>query len=142
MIWPILEACAEIQKYFHSFFCSNEDIQKSFWNYLTFMKFYHKEYILGSKRVLFTRDLKAQSTFAAWNPCWFFVEYKVEIFRDCQKEKLKISPFQFWHCSIVFKLLVGNFFKFFGLLKISELHKFSIKRGTLNYKWYINFLKN
>ena len=36
MSWPILEAMAEIQKYFHSFFGSNEDIQKSFWNYLTF----------------------------------------------------------------------------------------------------------
>ena len=36
MIWPILEARAEIQKYFRSFFGSNEDIQKSFWNYLTF----------------------------------------------------------------------------------------------------------
>ena len=35
MIWPILEARAEIEKYFHSFFGSNEDIQKSFWNYLT-----------------------------------------------------------------------------------------------------------
>ena len=35
-IWPILEARAEIQKYFLSFFGSNEDIQKSFWNYLTF----------------------------------------------------------------------------------------------------------
>ena len=69
-----------------------------FWNYLTFMKFYHKEYILGSKRVLFTRDLKAQSTFAAWNPCWFFVESKVEIFWDCHK-KLKKSPSQFWRAS-------------------------------------------
>ena len=29
---------AEIQKYFSSFFGSNEDIQKSFWNYLTFSK--------------------------------------------------------------------------------------------------------
>ena len=29
MIWPILEARAEIQKYFRSFFGSNEDIQKS-----------------------------------------------------------------------------------------------------------------
>ena len=28
-------ARAEIQKYFSSFFGSNEDIQKSFWNYLT-----------------------------------------------------------------------------------------------------------
>ena len=36
MIWPILEARAEIQKYFRSLFGSNEDIQKSFWNYLTF----------------------------------------------------------------------------------------------------------
>jgi hypothetical protein len=36
MIWPILEARAEIKKYFRSFFGSNEDIQKSFWNYLTF----------------------------------------------------------------------------------------------------------
>ena len=36
MIWPILEAKAEIQKYFRSFFGSNEDIQMSFWNYLTF----------------------------------------------------------------------------------------------------------
>ena len=35
MIWPILEVRAEIQKYFRSFFGSNEDIQKSFWNYLT-----------------------------------------------------------------------------------------------------------
>ena len=38
MIWPILEARAEIQKYFRSFFGSNEDIQKSFWNYLTFSR--------------------------------------------------------------------------------------------------------
>ena len=30
MIRPILEARAEIQKYFCSFFGSNEDIQKSF----------------------------------------------------------------------------------------------------------------
>ena len=36
MIWPILEARAEIQKYFRSFFGSNKDIQKSFYNYLTF----------------------------------------------------------------------------------------------------------
>ena len=36
MIWPILEARAEIQKYFRSFCGSNEGIQKSFWNYLTF----------------------------------------------------------------------------------------------------------
>ena len=36
MIWPILEARAEIQKYFCSFFGSNEEIQESFWNYLTF----------------------------------------------------------------------------------------------------------
>ena len=36
MIWPILEARAEIQTYFRSFFGSNEGIQKSFWNYLTF----------------------------------------------------------------------------------------------------------
>ena len=36
MIGPILEAKAEIQKYFCSFFGLNEDIQKSFWNYLTF----------------------------------------------------------------------------------------------------------
>ena len=36
MIWPISEARAEIQKSFRSFFGSNEDIQKSFWNYLTF----------------------------------------------------------------------------------------------------------
>ena len=36
MIWPISEARAETQKYFRSFFGSNEDIQKSFWNYLTF----------------------------------------------------------------------------------------------------------
>ena len=36
MIWPILEARAEVQKYFGSFFGSNEDIQKSFWHYLTF----------------------------------------------------------------------------------------------------------
>ena len=37
MIWPILEAREEIKKYFRSFFGSNEDIQESFWNYLTFM---------------------------------------------------------------------------------------------------------
>ena len=36
IIWPILEARAEIQNYFCSFIGSNEDIQKSFWNYLTF----------------------------------------------------------------------------------------------------------
>ena len=36
MIWPILEAKTEIQKYFRSFFGSNEDIQQTFWNYLTF----------------------------------------------------------------------------------------------------------
>ena len=30
MILPILEATAEIQKYFRSFFGSNEDIKKSF----------------------------------------------------------------------------------------------------------------
>ena len=36
MICPILEARAGIQKYFRSFFGSNEDIQESFWNYLTF----------------------------------------------------------------------------------------------------------
>ena len=36
MIWPILEAKAEIRNYFRSFFGSNEDIQKSFGNYLTF----------------------------------------------------------------------------------------------------------
>ena len=38
MIWPILEARAEIQKHFRSFFGSNEDIQKSFWNYPTFRR--------------------------------------------------------------------------------------------------------
>ena len=36
MIWPILEARAETQKYFRSFFGSNEDLHKSFWIYLTF----------------------------------------------------------------------------------------------------------
>ena len=36
MIWPILEARAEIQKYFRSFLGTNVDIQKSSWNYLTF----------------------------------------------------------------------------------------------------------
>ena len=35
-IWPILEARAEIQKYFWSFFGSNEDKKNRFWNYLTF----------------------------------------------------------------------------------------------------------
>ena len=33
MIWPILETRAGIQKYFRSFFGSNENIQKSFWNF-------------------------------------------------------------------------------------------------------------
>ena len=36
MIWPILEARAEIQKYFRSIFGSTKEIQKSFWTYLTF----------------------------------------------------------------------------------------------------------
>ena len=39
MIWPIFEARAEIQKYFRSFFGSNEDVQKSLWKYLTFSKY-------------------------------------------------------------------------------------------------------
>ena len=30
MIWPTLEAWAEIQKYFHSFFCSNENFKICF----------------------------------------------------------------------------------------------------------------
>ena len=107
MIWPILEARAKYRNIFNHFFCSNEDIQNSFWNYLTFMKFYHQEYILGSKRVLFTRDLKAQSTFAAWNPCWFFVEYKVEFFWDCHKNS-KTSPSQFWHYSLVSQIKVSK----------------------------------
>ena len=36
MIWPILEARAEIQKYFCSFFGSNEDVINLFWDFLTF----------------------------------------------------------------------------------------------------------
>ena len=53
MIWHILEARAEIQKYFRSFFGTNEDIQKSFWNYLTFKKpLFDKQFDkkFGSKR--------------------------------------------------------------------------------------------
>ena len=50
MTWPILEARAEIQKHFCSFFGSNEDIHKSFWNYLTFsmplIKLFTATYIL------------------------------------------------------------------------------------------------
>ena len=45
MIWPILEARAEIQKYFRSFFGSNEDIQKSSWNYLTFKEICGEEFL-------------------------------------------------------------------------------------------------
>ena len=39
MFWPILEARAEIQKYLRSFFGLNDNewIQKSFWNFLTFI---------------------------------------------------------------------------------------------------------
>ena len=40
MIWPILEARAEIKKSFRSYFGSNEDIKKSFWNWLTFSYVY------------------------------------------------------------------------------------------------------
>ena len=52
MIWPILDARAEIQKYFCSFFGSNKDIQKSFWNYLTFR--------------LFTLSRKAKGQWFGW----------------------------------------------------------------------------
>ena len=45
MIWPILEARAEIQKYFCLFFGSNEDIQKSSWNYLTFKEICGEEFL-------------------------------------------------------------------------------------------------
>ena len=58
MIWPILEARAEIQKYFRSFFGSNEDIQKSFWNYLNF-----RSSIIGLKswQILLSRTMIVQS---------------------------------------------------------------------------------
>ena len=36
MIWPILEARAEIELYFCSFFGSNENFKICFWNQLTF----------------------------------------------------------------------------------------------------------
>ena len=36
MIWPILEALAEIKKWFHSFFGRNENKKICFWNLLTF----------------------------------------------------------------------------------------------------------
>ena len=36
MIWPILEARVEIEKYFRSFFGSNENFKIWFWDYLTF----------------------------------------------------------------------------------------------------------
>ena len=36
MIWPVLEVSTDIQKCFCSLFGSNEGIQKSFWNQLTF----------------------------------------------------------------------------------------------------------
>ena len=55
MIWPILEARAEIQKYFRLFFGSNEDIQKSFWNYLTF------RYILDMYRTNMCQKPKIKS---------------------------------------------------------------------------------
>ena len=48
MIWPILEARAGIQKHFRSFFGSNEDIQKSFWNYLTLSYYIGSAPSLGS----------------------------------------------------------------------------------------------
>ena len=47
-IWPILEARAEIQKYFRSFFGSNEGIQKSSWNYLTFKSKEHDKIIVAA----------------------------------------------------------------------------------------------
>ena len=33
MIWPILQSRAEIQKYYRSFFCSNENFKICFWDY-------------------------------------------------------------------------------------------------------------
>ena len=55
MIGPILGARAEIQKYFRLFFGSNEDIQKSFWNYLTF------RYILDMYRTNMCQKPKIKS---------------------------------------------------------------------------------
>ena len=42
MIWPILEARAEIQKYFRSFFGSNENFKICFWDLLTFSPIWPK----------------------------------------------------------------------------------------------------
>ena len=50
MIWPILEPIAETQQYFSSFFGSNEDIQKSFWNYLTFNGITEHDHVVVLKK--------------------------------------------------------------------------------------------
>ena len=51
MIWPILEARTKIQKYFCSLFGSNEDIQKSFWNELTFRWSKNVNFLVNSYKV-------------------------------------------------------------------------------------------
>ena len=45
MIWPILEARAEIEKYFLSFFGSNENFKICFRNQLTFSAYLKKDVI-------------------------------------------------------------------------------------------------
>ena len=78
MIWPILEATAEIQKYFCPFFGSNEDIQKSFWNYLNFSRM----------RIAVFLQIWVIRTY-----CW--VEIQSHVTTSCSK------PREFIHCALL-----------------------------------------
>ena len=85
MIWPILEARADIQKYFLSSFGWNEDIQKSFWNYLTFR-------VYGSR---FERN---------WNGSYLLPNVSVQVFLNSKifRFGLVSGPFSWFQSRLIF----------------------------------------
>ena len=98
MIWPILEARSEVQKYFCWFFGSNEDNQKSFWNYLTFSRIGIE---LQNRLELKRTGLKK----IKWSQgFWLHI-----FFNYLQWNHICMNPFEGLHCLRNFKFVSTNY---------------------------------